>query len=161
MLLELASVRSVPVVAVADSGKDLSDGELDELILAVPEVVEPGAGRCWPLFEAVSAGLVSARVRGISRDDIITVPRSAVRGGNQLLFINDDSRLDIRTVNVLRSDASNAYITGGARPGERITLTTIEAPVNGMKVRVNGEQEEAPPVDEKSGDGDQLATSAD
>ncbi len=63
VLLELASVRSVPVVAVADSGKDLSDGELDELILAVPEVVEPGAGRCWPLFEAVSTDLVSARIR--------------------------------------------------------------------------------------------------
>lgn len=63
VLLELAATRSVPVVVVADSGKDLPDDEIDELLHAVPGVVEAGARRRWPLFEAVSAGLVSARVR--------------------------------------------------------------------------------------------------
>ena len=97
---------------------------------------------------------VSARIRGISRDDIIKVPRSAVRGGTQLLFVDDENRLDIRTVDVLRSDSSYAYIVGGALPGERITSTTIETPINGMRVRINGEQDDSAAVD-------RLATSED
>ncbi|MEL7447854.1 MAG: efflux RND transporter periplasmic adaptor subunit [Pseudomonadota bacterium] len=97
---------------------------------------------------------VSARIRGISRDDIIKVPRSAVRGGTQLLFVDDEKRLDIRTVDVLRSDSSYAYIVGGALPGERITSTTIETPINGMRVRINGEQDEGATAD-------RLATSED
>jgi translation initiation factor 2B subunit (eIF-2B alpha/beta/delta family) len=62
-LLELAAARSTPVLVVADSGKDLPDDEIDELLRAVPEVVEDGPGRRWRLFEAVSAGLVSRRIR--------------------------------------------------------------------------------------------------
>jgi len=62
-LLELAAARSTPVVVVADSGKDLPDGEINELLRAVPEVVEAGPDRRWPLFEAVSASLVSRRIR--------------------------------------------------------------------------------------------------
>lgn len=62
-LLELAAARSVPAIVVADSGKDLPDDEIDELLAAVPEVVEDGPGRRWPLFEAVSADLVGRRIR--------------------------------------------------------------------------------------------------
>jgi len=62
-LLELAAARSIPVVVVADSGKDLPDDDIDELLRAVPEAGDEGPGRRWPLFEAVSAGLVSRRIR--------------------------------------------------------------------------------------------------
>jgi len=62
-LLAHAAAGSTPVVVVADSGKDLPDDEIDELLGAVPEASEAGPGRRWPLFEAVSAGLVSRRIR--------------------------------------------------------------------------------------------------
>jgi hypothetical protein len=67
--------------------------------------------------------------------DVIPVPRSALRGSDQLLFIDDDNKLEIRTVEVIRADAEFAYIGGGASVGDRISLTAIEAPSNGMSVR--------------------------
>jgi hypothetical protein len=60
------------------------------------------------------------------------------------MFVEDDNRLRIRTVDVLRADAEYAYLRGGAMPGDRISLTAIESPINGMKVRTGDEPDEGP-----------------
>lgn len=78
---------------------------------------------------------VSARIAGSKPIDLIRVPRGALRGSDQLLFVTDENTIEIRSVDVLRSDSKYAYISGGARPGERITTTVIQAPTNGMAVR--------------------------
>jgi multidrug efflux pump subunit AcrA (membrane-fusion protein) len=78
---------------------------------------------------------VAAKISGAKAVDVIQVPRSAVRGSDQLLFITEEDKIEIRAVNILRSDASYVYIYGGAEPGERITTTAIAAPTNGMSVR--------------------------
>jgi len=35
----------------------------------------------------------------------------------------------------VRADAEYAYIDGGAEAGERVILTALESPINGMPVR--------------------------
>lgn len=87
---------------------------------------------------------VAASIDGITVENVIRVPRSALRGNNQLMFVEDDNRLRIRTVDVLRADAEYAYLRGGAMPGDRISLTAIESPINGMKVRTGDEPDEGP-----------------
>jgi len=78
---------------------------------------------------------VSARIAGSKPIDLIRVPRGALRGSDQLLFVTDENTIEIRSVEVLRSDSRFAYISGGASPGERITTTVIQSPTNGMAVR--------------------------
>ena len=78
---------------------------------------------------------VAATIEGLTADNVIRVPRSALRGNNQLMFVDGDNRLQVRAVDVLRADADYAYLQGGAMPGERISVTAIESPINGMKVR--------------------------
>ena len=78
---------------------------------------------------------VAARIEGLTLTDLIPVPRSALRGSDQLLFVDDENKLDIRTVEVIRADAQFAYIGAGAATGDRISLTAIESPSNGMSVR--------------------------
>jgi hypothetical protein len=80
---------------------------------------------------------VAATIDGLTVDNVIRVPRSALRSNNQLMFVDDDNRLQIRRVDVLRADAEYAYLQGGAMPGERISVTAIESPINGMKVRTS------------------------
>lgn len=82
---------------------------------------------------------VAARIEGRTVEGVIRVPRQALRGNSELMFVDDESRLRIRAVDVLRTDRNYAYIAGGAAEGERISLTAIESPVNGMRVRVAGE----------------------
>ncbi len=85
---------------------------------------------------------VAATIDGLTVDNVIRVPRSALRGNNQLMIIDDDNRLRVRAVDVLRTDADYAYLRGGAMPGERISLTAIGSPINGMKVRTGDEPNE-------------------
>ena len=85
---------------------------------------------------------VRARIAGMTVDNIIRVPRLALHGNNQLMFVDDDNRLRIRTVEVMRADAEFAYIRDGAEVGERISLTAIEAPINGMRVKTGAEPAE-------------------
>ena len=90
---------------------------------------------------------VRAEIAGLAAHDIIRVPRSALRGSNQLVFVDDENRLRIRAVDVMRADAEFAYIRHGAEVGERISLTAIEAPVNGMRVKTEADAGEADDAD--------------
>ena len=117
-----------------------TEGVVDErnrVTFAVARIVDP-----YKLHRQSSADtplpmgtFVRAEIAGLVVDDVIRVPRSALRGNNQLMFVDDDNRLRIRTVDVMRADTEFAYIRSGADVGERISLTAIEAPINGMLVR--------------------------
>jgi RND family efflux transporter MFP subunit len=78
---------------------------------------------------------VGARIEGSAVDGVIRVPRSALRGSNQLLLVDDENKIRIQTVSVVRADAQFAYVAGDELIGERIATTGIDSPLNGMLVR--------------------------
>ncbi len=114
-----------------------SEGVVDErsrMTYSVARIVDPyqlhGDGIPLPIGTFVAAKIAASNVV-----DVIRVPRVAVRGSDQLLFVDDENKIEIRSVEILRSDAQFAYLSGGAVAGERIAITAIEAPTNGMSVR--------------------------
>ena len=114
-----------------------TEGVVDEssrVTYAVATIADPyrlsEAGAPLPM-----GTFVTANIEGSLPGDVIRVPRSALRGSDELLFVDDDGKLQIRTVNVIRADADYAFLQGGAARGERISLTPIDRPVNGMSVR--------------------------
>jgi len=118
-----------------------SEGVVDEksrVTYAVARVVDPyrlhSAGPSLPI-----GTFVAASITGSNAVDVIPVPRGALRGADQVLVVNDDNKIEIRTVDVLRADANYAYLSSGVSAGERITTTAIEAPTNGMSVRTEAE----------------------
>jgi translation initiation factor 2B subunit (eIF-2B alpha/beta/delta family) len=60
-LLELAAVRGLPRLLVADTGKDVSDDVLDDMAAATPRHRDP-AGREFPVFETAPLLLITARI---------------------------------------------------------------------------------------------------
>ena len=70
-------------------------------------------------------------------ENVIRVPRRVLRGNNQLILVDAENRLQIRDVDVVRADAEFAYLRGGVAHGDRISITTIESPMNGMRVRTS------------------------
>jgi RND family efflux transporter MFP subunit len=114
-----------------------SEGVVDErsrVTYAVAQIVDPyqldGDGTPLPVGTFVAADII-----GTSVMDVIRVPRTALRGSDQVLIVNDENKIEIRTVDVIRTDDRYAYLIGGVSAGERITTTAIEAPTNGMSVR--------------------------
>jgi len=118
-----------------------SEGVVDEksrVTYVVARIVDPyglhSEGPSLPI-----GTFVAASIAGSNAVDVIPVPRGALRGADQVLVVNDDNQIEIRTVDVLRADSDYAYLRSGVSAGERITTTAIEAPTNGMSVRTEAE----------------------
>ena len=79
---------------------------------------------------------VSALIAGSMAEDVIRVPRSAVRGADELIFVDAESTLRIRKVNIVRADADFVYLADGTLAGQLVVLTALEKPVNGMPIRI-------------------------
>lgn len=114
-----------------------SEGVVDErsrVTYVVAQIEDPyrlhGDGIALPI-----GTFVAAEIAGSDVVDVIRVPRSALRGSDQVLVVSDENTIEIRTVQVVRADSEFAYVSGGVAAGERITTTAIQAPTNGMSVR--------------------------
>ena len=79
---------------------------------------------------------VNAEIQGRSTEDIVILPRSAIRNGNQVLVVDDDSRLRLRTINIARIYGEDAYIDGGLAHGDLVCISVLQAVVDGMRVEV-------------------------
>ncbi len=85
---------------------------------------------------------VSAKIEGTVAENIVRVPRAVVRGSDQLVFVDDDNRIRIRSVRIARSDADYVYVRGGAKAGDRVVTTKLASPINGMTVRTQPIEEQ-------------------
>jgi RND family efflux transporter MFP subunit len=122
-----------------------TEGVVDErnrVTYAVARVVDPyGLQSLEDALPLPMGTFVSAEIEGTTVANVIRVPRHALRGNSELMFVDEDNRLRIRPVTVLRTESGYAYIADGAETGERISLTAIESPVNGMRVRVEATED--------------------
>ena len=114
-----------------------TEGVVDEnsrVTYAVARVADPYAlerdGAELPV-----GSFVQARISGTTAENILRVPRAVVRGSNQLVFADADDNIRVREVEIVRSDATHIYISGGAEAGDRVVVTALESPINGMHVR--------------------------
>lgn len=82
---------------------------------------------------------VTATVEGNSLSHVMRVPSYALHGSDQLMFRDEESRLRIRAVDVIRADEDWVYFSSGAETGDEVITTALESPVNGMPVRVPGD----------------------
>jgi len=82
---------------------------------------------------------VRATIQGHNFAAIFKIPRTAIRGKNELMFIDADNKLQIREVDIVRADNQFAYLLEGIKEGDRISITAIESPVNGMNVRTQSD----------------------
>ena len=86
-----------------------------------------------PLFSGL---FVEVEILGRVAREVAVVPRTALRGPNQVIVVDEDSRLRFRGVDLLRLEAENALIRSGLDGGERVCISTLDAVVEGMQVRV-------------------------
>ncbi|MBT8066994.1 MAG: efflux RND transporter periplasmic adaptor subunit [Gammaproteobacteria bacterium] len=113
-----------------------TEGVVDEssrVTYAVARIDDPyrlrSDGTALPIGTFVTASIEGASVPGLHR-----APNAAVRGANQLLVVDAANALHLRNVEVVRADAEFTYFRG-ALDGERIVVSALEAPIEGMRVR--------------------------
>ena len=79
---------------------------------------------------------VSAEIPGRVIHDVLALPRQAIRGNGRLVFVDDQDRLRVEDVPIIRTDAKYAYVRADAVDLRRLVVTTLQTPVNGRRVRV-------------------------
>lgn len=89
------------------------------------EGARPSAGR-----------FVQALIQGRPIEGAIILPRSALRGGDEVLVIGAASRVFRRPVHVARRDSTSVVITGGLEAGERVVVSSLPIAADGMEVRI-------------------------
>ena len=83
----------------------------------------------------LSVGLfVEAEIEGLSAEDIVVLPRSALRNDNQVLVVDGETKLRFRAIQPLRLYQDNVLVKQGLDVGERVCLSPIQTAIDGMTV---------------------------
>ena len=105
------------------------------LIYAIAEVEDPyglGSDSGAPLAVGM---FVNANIAGANSQLALVLPRLALRSANKVYVINDENRLEIRTVEVISTSKDTVLVSTGVKVGDKVVTSTIPAAVDGMEVR--------------------------
>lgn len=78
---------------------------------------------------------VNVQILGEELSDIISVPRGAMHDNDTIWVIDDENRLHIREVDILRRERDEVLIRSGLEANEKIVLTNLSGAAEGMLLR--------------------------
>ncbi len=94
-----------------------------------------------PYGQAVADGMpmavgmfVAADIDGVSERSAYVMPRLALRNQDKVYVINENNRLEIRTVNVISTSEERVLVSSGVESGDRVVTSTLPNAVDGMEV---------------------------
>ena len=79
---------------------------------------------------------VDATITGRWVDDVVTLPRSALRNNDAVLVIDEANTLHFRQVSILRVTDDSVLITDGLSAGDQVNVSPLQFVVEGMPVVV-------------------------
>lgn len=80
---------------------------------------------------------VQIEIEGRTLEDVFIIPREALRDGSRIWLVDTESRLRSREIEVVWQDEEQVFVEG-LDPGLNLVVSDIPAPVEGMRVRVDG-----------------------
>jgi RND family efflux transporter MFP subunit len=117
-----------------------TEAEIDpvsRMVNVIAQVDDPYAPGSDPRRPPLAVGMfVEAEIEGRIANEVVVLPRAVLRGRDQVLVVDDEDRLRIRTVEVLRSTTEHVVISEGLLAGERVILTSMEVATEGMRVQI-------------------------
>jgi RND family efflux transporter MFP subunit len=117
-----------------------TEGEIDRRtrqLTVVARVRDPYATGDDPDRPPLAVGMfVEATIHGRTFDDVVVLPRAAVRADGTVLVVDGENHLRALLVQVLRRDRTQVYVRSGLPPGQRVCISRIDTFVEGMPVHV-------------------------
>ncbi|UCG14317.1 MAG: efflux RND transporter periplasmic adaptor subunit [Deltaproteobacteria bacterium] len=81
---------------------------------------------------------VRVEIEGSPLKRVFRIPRVALRDNDTIWVVGNDSTLEIRPVRTIWKDRQTVFLKQGLKPGDRLIVSDLAAPVAGMKVQVAG-----------------------
>lgn len=123
------SIREGRVIRLLPSLE--SEGRMARVLISVKDPLNLKGGVVSPLL---LQSYVNVEIEGTSLENVYAVPRTAFRDNSRIWVLDDMGRLDIRQVSPIWKDAKNVVLNSGLNPGEKVILSTISTPVQGMQL---------------------------
>jgi RND family efflux transporter MFP subunit len=119
-------------------------GQVDRTSRLVPVVIEipkplHSSGERPPLLPGT---FVEVEIKGNVLANAVSIPRDAVRQGNEIWLVNGD-KLHIRSPKIVRADKDFAYVVSGVEDEALLVVSALDAPIDSMKVRTQSELADA------------------
>ena len=122
-----------------------TEGTIDpqtRMLHAVAQVENPYGRGGNPGRPPLAVGMfVEAEIKGKLSRNVFVLPRSALRGKDQVMIVDSEQRLRFRPISVLGADREQMVVDSGLESGELVSLASLDTVVDGMKVRVLDERE--------------------
>lgn len=87
----------------------------------------------------ILATYVRVEIEGAPLQNVATISRSVLRDGDCVYLMDGDGQLEIRPVEILFRGPEAVFVRG-VNAGERLVTTDLSAPVEGMPLRVQGDE---------------------
>ena len=79
---------------------------------------------------------VNGIIRGRDVEDLVRIPRTALRADNTVMVIDEHDQLHFRDVQIFQLTSDSALISAGLNEGERVSVSPLQFVVEGMRVQV-------------------------
>lgn len=111
-----------------------SKGRMARVIVAVKDPLNLKSGGANPLLlgSYVNVSIDSGRL-----EEVIAIPRTAHRDNDTVWIMTEGGTLDIREIDPVWRDQGYVYLDKGVAGGEKLVITNISAPLQGMNLREN------------------------
>jgi len=109
---------------------------VNRMVYLVAQVTDPyglASGNPKPLR---SGTFVRASIEGRTQENVIVLPRQALRGKDRVWIVSDKNTLQFRSIDVSFADANQVIVADGIQPGEQVITSLLAGAIHGMEVKV-------------------------
>mgnify|MGYP003627776350 CR=1 FL=1 len=106
------------------------------VLYAIVQINDPYGAAAEANGSPLPVGLfVDAEITGRTVSDAYVLPRSALRGSNEVYVAEEGGTLSLRHVNVITSNPQRLIVSGGVDENDMVITSPIRAASNGMRIR--------------------------
>jgi RND family efflux transporter MFP subunit len=116
-------------------------GRMARVVVAVTDPYNLEKGRDGELRDLEIGMFVDVEIAGKELSGVFTIPRSALRDGDAVWTMDEERKLRIKPVTVVRKEEDKIIVRDGFEEGDQVVLTNISGAAEGMKLRLAGGEE--------------------
>jgi RND family efflux transporter MFP subunit len=107
------------------------------------ELSDPESGDERSHLPLLLGSYVQVEIEGVELGDVQRIPRLALQENSKVYRLDDSDALTMETVEVVWGTQDYVVVRGPLKKGDRLVVTNLASPVNGMRVRPASEEEGA------------------
>jgi len=122
-----------------------TEGRMARLLVTVkdPLALDASDGKTPALLIGM---YVRVEIDGPELENVLELPRTALRDGRNVWVLGPDNTLDTREVEIAWRGRDTVLIRGGLQDGDRVITSGLAAPVKGMPLQIEGAKPPPPKI---------------